>query len=175
VSAHREENVDDPGNLQNLLASLDAVARRYKKRVIVSTHPRTQKMLSRLKRSMLPRKVEFMKAVGFSDYVKLQQNAYCVLSDSGTLTEEASILAFPAVMIRQSHERPEGMDVGALIMSGLTPDRVVEAIKVTLDQRGAISTPAETPSDYDAQNVSFKVVRIIMSYVEYVNRTVWFK
>jgi UDP-N-acetylglucosamine 2-epimerase (non-hydrolysing) len=116
-----------------------------------------------------------MKAMGFSDYVKLQQNAYCVLSDSGTLTEESSILAFPAVMIRQSHERPEGMDVGALIMSGLTPERVVDAIKVTLDQRGTINAPVAAPSDYDPHNVSFKIVRIIMSYVEYVNRTVWFK
>jgi UDP-N-acetylglucosamine 2-epimerase (non-hydrolysing) len=175
VSAHREENIDDADNLRALLRSLDAVARRYKKRVIVSTHPRTQKKLSSVKRSALPRKAEFMIAMGFSDYIKLQQNAYCVLSDSGTLTEESSILGFPAVMIRQSHERPEGMDVGALIMSGLTPERVVDAIKVTLDQRGAISVPVESPRDYDAQNVSFKVVRIIMSYVEYVNRTVWFK
>jgi UDP-N-acetylglucosamine 2-epimerase (non-hydrolysing) len=175
VSAHREENVDDPVNLQDLLASLGAVARRYKKRVIVSTHPRTQKRLASLKRSALPPKVEFMKAMGFADYVKLQQNASCVLSDSGTLTEESSMLGFPGVMIRQSHERPEGMDEGTLIMSGLKPERVLEAIKVTLAHGAGTPWPLTAPHDYESQNVSLKIVRIITSYVDYVNRTVWFK
>jgi UDP-N-acetylglucosamine 2-epimerase (non-hydrolysing) len=175
VSAHREENVDDPVNLRDLLASLDALARRYKKRVIVSTHPRTQKKLASVKRSALPAKAEFMKAMGFPDYVKLQQNACCVLSDSGTLTEESSILGFPAVMIRQSHERPEGMEEGTLIMSGLKPERVLAAIKVTLDQWDTTARPFAAPPDYEAENVSLKIVRTIMSYVDYVNRTVWMK
>jgi UDP-N-acetylglucosamine 2-epimerase (non-hydrolysing) len=173
ASAHREENVDDPENLADLLASLDAVARRHRQRVIVSTHPRTRKRISSLKRTARPEKVEFMKAMGFADYVKLQQNATCVLSDSGTLTEESSILDFPAVMIRQSHERPEGMDEGALIMCGLKPERVLDAIGVTLKQRAAGG--ASAPPDYAPQNVSRKVLRIIMSYVDYVNRTVWMK
>ncbi|MGZ5234129.1 MAG: non-hydrolyzing UDP-N-acetylglucosamine 2-epimerase [Burkholderiales bacterium] len=175
VSAHREENVDDPVNLGDLLASLDALSRRYKKRVIVSTHPRTQRKLAGVKRSALPQKVEFMKAMGFADYVKLQQNACCVLSDSGTLTEESSILGFPAIMIRQSHERPEGMDEGTLIMSGLKPERVLAAIKVTHEQWDTTPRPFAAPPDYEAENVSLKVVRIIMSYVDYVNRTVWMK
>ena len=173
VSAHREENVDDPVNLPDLLASLDAVARRYRKRVIVSTHPRTRKKLASMKRSALPGKVDFMKAMGFTDYVTLQQNSYCVLSDSGTLTEESSILGFPAVMIRQSHERPEGMDEGTLIMSGLKPERVLQAIKVTLAHSAKTPWLFAPARDYEADNVSLKVVRIIMSYVEYVNRTVW--
>jgi UDP-N-acetylglucosamine 2-epimerase (non-hydrolysing) len=175
VSAHREENVDDADNLADLLASLDGVARRYRKRVIVSTHPRTRNRLSRIKRSALPAKAEFMKAMGFMDYVKLQQNAYCVLSDSGTLTEESAILAFPGVMIRQAHERPEGMDETAVIMSGLTPQRVLAAIEVAVAHYENDSRPFALPEDYAADNVSRKVLRIIMGHVEYVNRTVWFR
>ena len=175
VSAHREENVDDARNLADLLSSLDAVTRRHGKRVIVSTHPRTRKRLASVKRSALPAKVEFMKAMGFMDYVRLQQNAYCVLSDSGTLTEESAILAFPGVMIRQAHERPEGMDETAVIMSGLTPDSVLAAIEVSVSHYENNGRPFALPADYAADNVSRKVLRIIMSHVEYVNRTVWFK
>jgi UDP-N-acetylglucosamine 2-epimerase (non-hydrolysing) len=175
VSAHREENIDDPENLGNLLASLDAIVKKYRKRVIVSTHPRTRKKLATLDRKSLPAKVEFLKPLGFIDYIHLQRNAHCVLSDSGTLTEESSILGFPAVMLRQAHERPEGMDEGALIMSGLNPERVCAAIEVTLEHYDRDPRPFRMPPDYEADNVSRKVVRIILSYIEYINRTVWFK
>lgn len=173
VSAHREENIDSTVNLAALLASLDALSKRFRKRVIVSTHPRTRKKLAALGKAKLPLKVEFLKPLGFFDYVKLQTHAYCVLSDSGTLTEESSILGFPAVMIRQAHERPEGMDQGTLIMSGLTPANVVEAVKVSVSHYSAAPKPFSPPPDYDAQNVSRKVLRIILSYTDYVNRTVW--
>jgi UDP-N-acetylglucosamine 2-epimerase (non-hydrolysing) len=175
VSAHREENVDAPKNLADLLASLDAIARKYRKRVIVSTHPRTRKRLAALGRKALPAKVEFLKPLGFIDYVKLQTHAYCVLSDSGTLTEESSILSFPAVMIRQAHERPEGMDEGTLIMCGLEPRRVLAAIDVTISQYKRLERPFRLAADYEADNVSLKVARIVLGYIDYVNRTVWFK
>jgi UDP-N-acetylglucosamine 2-epimerase (non-hydrolysing) len=175
VSAHREENVDDPRNLADLLASLDGLTRHYDKRVIVSTHPRTRNRLGALERSALPGKVEFMKAMGFTDYVKLQQNAYCVLSDSGTLTEESSILAFPGVMLRQAHERPEGMDQATVVMSGLAPERVLDAVALSVSHYAGERRPFAIAPDYEALDVSRKVVRIITSYVDYVNRTVWFK
>ena len=173
VSAHREENIDNPANLSSLLASLEALTKRFRKRVIVSTHPRTRKKLAANRKSKLPTGVEFLKPLGFFDYVNLQTNAYCVLSDSGTLTEESAILGFPAVMIRQAHERPEGMDQGTLIMSGLTPAQVMEAVKVSVAQYADNPKPFAPPPDYDAGNVSQKVLRVILSYTDYVNRTVW--
>lgn len=175
VSAHREENVDSPRNLENLLASLDALARRYRKRIIMSTHPRTRKRLAAVSKRKLPARVEFLKPLGFFDYVRLQRDAACVLSDSGTLTEESSLLGFPAVMIRQAHERPEGMDEGTLIMSGLEPERVLAAVKATIAAYAGRPRPFATVADYQADNVSAKVLRIIMSYTDYVNRTVWSK
>jgi UDP-N-acetylglucosamine 2-epimerase (non-hydrolysing) len=173
VSAHREENVDDERNFADLLSSLGAIAKRYRRPVIVSTHPRTRNRLARLKRSSLPAKVEFMKAMGFIDYITLQRNAYCVLSDSGTLTEESAILAFPAVMIRQAHERPEGMDEATLIMGGLGTNRLLQAIEASVAHYAEGRRPLALPPDYRAKNVSMKVLRIIMSYIDYVNRTVW--
>lgn len=175
VSAHREENVDSPRNLENLLASLDTLARRYRKRIIMSTHPRTRKRLAAVSKRKLPARVEFLKPLGFFDYVRLQRDAACVLSDSGTLTEESSLLGFPAVMIRQAHERPEGMDEGTLIMSGLEPERVLAAVKATIAAYAGRPWPFSTVADYQADNVSAKVLRIIMSYTDYVNRTVWSK
>jgi UDP-N-acetylglucosamine 2-epimerase (non-hydrolysing) len=175
VSAHREENVDNPENFGNLLESLAALSRKYRKRIIMSTHPRTRKRLGALNKHKIPAKVEYLKPLGFLDYVRLQRDAYCVLSDSGTLTEESAILSFPAVMLRQAHERPEGMDQGTLIMSGLTPSHVVEAVKITVAQYAEASRPFAPPPDYDALNVSQKMLRIILSYTEYVNRTVWRK
>ena len=170
VSAHREENVDEEPNLRGLLASLDAVAAAYGKRLIVSTHPRTRKRLQAHGAVQLSPLVELMKPLGFFDYVKLQSKASCVLSDSGTLTEEASLLGFPAVMIRQAHERPEGMDEATVVMSGLDPQRVLDAVALSIAHRDA---PARVVPDYDTDDVSRKVVRIIMSYTDYVNRTVW--
>ena len=173
ISAHREENIDNPANLSALLASLETLIKHFGKRVIVSTHPRTRKKLAASRKSTLPTGVEFLKPLGFFDYVNLQTNAYCVLSDSGTLTEESAILSFPAVMIRQAHERPEGMDQGTVIMSGLTPAQVMEAVKVSVAQYADNPKPFAPPPDYDAGNVSQKVLRVILSYTDYVNRTVW--
>jgi len=174
VSAHREENIDSPNNFHDLVESLNCVAETYKKRIIVSTHPRTQKLLNE-SNYQFHTLIEFMKPLSFADYIKLQQNAYCVISDSGTITEESSILHFPAITIRQAHERPEGMDEGTLIMSGLKKENVLDAIKVVVSQYEENSQPMRTVSDYMSDNVSKKVVRIILSYTDYINRTVWKK
>jgi len=175
VSTHREENVDYGDNFASLLATLNAVAQRHGKRLIVSTHPRTRKRLESLGQVELSPLIELMKPLGFFDYVKLQMHASCVLSDSGTLTEEASILGFPGVMIRQAHERPEGMDEGTVIMSGLARDAVLDAIDVSIAHHCACPRPFRQIPDYAPDNVSRKVLRIILSYTDYVNRTVWRK
>jgi len=175
VSAHREENVDDPANFADLLGTLNAVAERYRKPVIVSTHPRTRARLESGRTRGVSARVRFLKPLGFPDYVKLQDAAYCTLSDSGTLTEESSILGFPAVMIRQAHERPEGMDEAAVIMAGLKPGRVLEAIDLAVAQHAGRGRAIRVVADYGADNVSAKVARIILSYTDYVNRTVWHK
>jgi UDP-N-acetylglucosamine 2-epimerase len=175
VSAHREENVDSPENFKDLLDSLAGIAQEFGRRVIVSTHPRTRKRLETSGSQFRDERVEFLKPLGFVDYIKLQSNAFCVISDSGTITEESSILNFPAIMIRQAHERPEGMEEGALIMSGLRRAGVIEAIKTVTTQWNESDQPFRTVADYDVTNVSRKVVRIVMSYVDYVNRTVWHK
>ena len=175
VSTHREENVDSEKNFSDLLASLDAIAKKYRKKVIVSTHPRTRKKLENIGFVNSNPMIEFMKPFGFMEYVKLQQNAFCVISDSGTITEESSILRFPAITIRQAHERPEGMDEGTLIMSGLNAERVLDAIDLVTSQYKENREVIRPIPDYAADNVSKKVVRIILSYTDYVNRTVWHK
>jgi UDP-N-acetylglucosamine 2-epimerase (non-hydrolysing) len=175
VSAHREENVDAELNLQDLLDSLNAIAEKYHKRVIVSTHPRTRKKLEQLRSKDLDTRIQFFKPLGFFDYIKLQMQSYCVISDSGTITEESSILNFPAVMIRQAHERPEGMDEGTLIMCGLKRERVLQSIDIVTAQHSNANRQFRLVPDYHAKNVSKKVVRIIVSYIDYVNRTVWYK
>jgi len=175
VSAHREENVDDPRNFRDLLKSLAAVSKCYGLKIIVSTHPRTRARLAAVKRPRGKAGIEFLKPLGFPDYVKLQTNARCVLSDSGTLTEESSILGFPAVMIRQAHERPEGMDEAAVIIAGLKPERVIEAVDLAIAHHTTGKKPFRVAADYKADNVSRKVVRIILGYTDYVNRTVWRK
>jgi UDP-N-acetylglucosamine 2-epimerase (non-hydrolysing) len=175
VSAHREENVDSPENLTNLLSSLNALAEKYNFPVIVSTHPRTQKRIDQLSGIVSHPLISFSKPFGFFDYNKLQLEAFCVVSDSGTITEESSLLNIPAITIRNAHERPEGMDVGTLIMSGLKPQNVLDAVHVvtTQYQQGARTLPAV--DDYEAGAVSKKVLRIVMSYIDYINRTVWRK
>ena len=173
ISAHREENIDSEENFRNLFDSLNTLAKKYKKPIIVSTHPRTRKKLDELKISGLDSRISLLKPLGFFDYVKLQQNAYCVVSDSGTITEESSILDFPAVTIRQAHERPEGMDEGTLIMCGLKSERIMESVDIVVSQHSKKKRQFKLISDYDADNVSKKVLRIIVSYVDYVNRTVW--
>jgi len=170
VSAHREENIDSEVNFKNLLNSLKAIADKYGRRVIVSTHPRTRKKLEAIGLENLHEKIEFLKPLGFFDYIKLQQEAFCVLSDSGTITEESSILNFPSIMIRQAHERPEGMDVGAVIMSGLSEERVISSIELATATHKPVNIV-----DYESKNVSIHVVKIIQSYTDYVNRTVWHK
>lgn len=175
VSAHREENVDSEANFSNLLQSLGAIAQKYDRPVIVSTHPRTRKKLEEKEIVGLDSRIRFMKPLGFLDYVKLQMNAACVVSDSGTITEESSILGFPAVTIRQAHERPEGMDEGTLIMCGLETGSVLKAIEVVTSQSADPAGGFRTVGDYDMENVSAKVLRIILSYTDYVNRTVWKK
>lgn len=175
VSAHREENVDGEDNFPTLLQSLNVIARKYRKTVIVSTHPRTRKKLEDVGFNDPDILIRFLKPLGFFDYVKLQMNAFCVISDSGTITEESSILNFPAVTIRQAHERPEGMDEGTVIMCGLRPEPVTDAIDTVISQHSRDERQFRLVPDYDIDNVSKKVVRIILSYTDYVNRTVWYK
>ena len=175
VSTHREENVDSEQNFSDLLESLNAIVKKFDKRVIVSTHPRTMKRLIEMDKINLNKKVEFMKPMGLFDYVKLQMDAYCVISDSGTITEESSILNFPAITIRQAHERPEGMDEGTLIMTGLKKDNVIESINVVVAQSNRKDRQFKLVKDYDVDNFSKKVVRIVFSYIDYINRTVWKK
>jgi len=173
VSAHREENVDVPGNLNTLLETLNALASEYNYPVVVSTHPRTRKRLDERGPGAINPQVRFEKAFGFFDYIRLQMEAHCVLSDSGTLTEEASLLNLPAIAIRNTHERPEGMDTGTLVMSGLTKERVLEAVRVVTVQHDRKHRVAAVPADYVSEQVSKQVLRVVMSYVDYVNRTVW--
>ncbi|MBI9033222.1 MAG: UDP-N-acetylglucosamine 2-epimerase (non-hydrolyzing) [Bacteroidales bacterium] len=175
LSTHREENVDSPENFSDLLNSLNDIVSKYDKRIIVSTHPRTMKKLEEIKGKELDKRIEFMKPLSFFDYIRLQMNAYCVISDSGTITEESSILNFPAITIRQAHERPEGMDEGTLIMSGLKSEMVMKSIEVVTSQHNEDVRQFRLVNDYDVDNFSKKVLRIILSYTDYINRTVWRK
>ena len=175
VSAHREENVDSEENFTELLNTLNVIASRYGCPIIFSTHPRTNKKLQERNTVELDSRIRFLKPLGFFDYVKLQMHAKCVVSDSGTITEESSILNFPAVTIRQAHERPEGMDEGTLIMCGLRAERVIESIDLVVTQFSKNPGSFRLVQDYDMDNVSQKMVRIIFSYIDYVNRTVWKK
>ena len=155
--------------------SLNKIAEKFKLPVIVSTHPRTKDRIGKMKNKIKTHKlINFLKPLGFFDYVKLQQDAFCVVSDSGTITEESSILKFPAIMIRKAHERPEGMDEGTLIMSGLNDNRIIESINVVTKQYANNVIP-KIVEDYNVDNVSQKVVKIILSYIDFVNRTVWKK
>jgi UDP-N-acetylglucosamine 2-epimerase (non-hydrolysing) len=172
ASAHREENVDEPARLRLLLGALEDVAQRFKRPVVVSTHPRTRKRLDALRGAKPHRLLRFIKPLGFGDYVRLQLEAACVLSDSGTLTEESSLLGFPAVMLREAHERPEGMDEGTVAMSGLNSERVLQCVEYAL--KGIRRRP-RVVQDYDVDDVAAKVVNAIHSYTDYVGRVVWRK
>jgi UDP-N-acetylglucosamine 2-epimerase (non-hydrolysing) len=174
VSAHREENIDYVDNVKNFIESLNSIAEKYDLPIIVSTHPRTKKRLDSIENKELNSKIQFLKPQGFFDYINLQINAKCVISDSGTISEESSILGFPAIMIRAAHERPEGMDYGTLIMSGLEKDRIIESIEIVVNQNKN-DIKSKIVKDYDVDNVSMKVTRTIISYIDYVNRTVWKK
>ncbi|MEY4495573.1 MAG: hypothetical protein RL744_637 [Pseudomonadota bacterium] len=175
VSAHREENIDSPQNMQDMIQTLNALAQEYKVPVIVSTHPRTKKKLDSMELGKLDPLVQFLKPFGFCDYIKLQMEALCVVSDSGTISEEGSLLNLPAITIRNAHERPEGMDVGTLIMSGLKKDRVLDAVKVIIAQHDKSKRVMHPVSDYEGGPVSKQILRIVLSYIDYVNRTVWSK
>lgn len=175
VSAHREENVDTPDNLRDLLDTLRALADHYGFPVIVSTHPRTRKRLEALGESLDHPLIRFVKPFGLLDYIKLQMSAFCVLSDSGTITEEASLLNLPAVTLRNAHERPEGMDEGTLIMSGLKRGSVMDAVRVVTNQHSREQRKVPLVPDYKGGPVSLQVVRVVLSYTDYINRTVWNK
>ena len=175
VSAHREENVDSEENLRDLLETLNALAENYNVPVIVSTHPRTRKRLDALSRVVPDTRVQFMKPFGFCDYIRLQMESLCVISDSGTITEEASLLNLPAITIRNAHERPEGMDAGTLIMAGLKKNRVLDAVRVIVAQYSREQHVTRPVQDYENPSVSKQVLRIVESYTDYVNRTVWRK
>ncbi len=174
LSSHREENVDSPDRLKKLILCLEKLIEDYDKDIIFSVHPRTMKRLEDLKIKNLNPKIKFMKAMGLVDYIKLQIEAFCIISDSGTISEEASLLKLPAVTIRQAHERPEGMDEGLLIMSDLDPEKLSQAVKIVTSsyKEGIKAKPVQ---DYLGGKVSKKVVNIIHSYTDYVNRTIWNK
>jgi UDP-N-acetylglucosamine 2-epimerase (non-hydrolysing) len=172
VSYHREENVDSEKNFNNFISILNEISELYKYPVIVSTHPRTRKRIN-INKPVISNGVQFLKPLGFNDYVTLQVNSRIVLSDSGTISEESSILNFPALNLREAHERPEAMEEASVIMTGLNIERVFQALSILQEQgRNQIRT-LRPVSDYSMPNVSEKVVRIILSYTDYVNRVVW--
>lgn len=175
MSIHREENVDSPRNFTDLLESIDELTLKYNMPIIISTHPRTRNKLKEIGYENKNPLIRFSKPYGFHEYNNLQMNAFCVISDSGTIAEEGSILNLPAVTIRQAHERPEGMDETTVIMSGLNKNRVLEAVEVATTHNKEKVRSIKPVKDYEADNVSKKILRIILSYTDYINRTVWHK
>ena len=174
VSSHREENINSEKNFMGLIESLNAIADQYKMPIIVSTHPRTRNMIDAKKVEVRP-EVQFLKPLGFHDYNALQMHSYAVLSDSGTISEESSILNFRALNIRDAHERPEAMEEASVMMVGLSSERIMQGLVQVQQQKVAKERNFRPVSDYSMPNVSEKVVRIILSYVDYVNRVVWSK
>ena len=174
ISAHREENVDAPDRLGRLIAVVNSLVQSYDLPAVFSVHPRTRQRLESAPELRLDARVRAIAPLGFLDYARLQSESFCVISDSGTLTEESALLGFPAVTIRQAHERPEGMDQGTLVMSDLSMQRVQDAVRVVSAQASQPGIRLCPPPDYLVDDVSSKVLRIIVSYVDYVRRTVWF-
>ncbi len=176
VSIHREENVDSLDKLSAILNTLDVIVDSYQLPMIVSTHPRTKKMLNKFNLDSVKKKqIQFLKPFGFLDYVKLQENAYCVLSDSGSITEESSILNFPALNLRDAHERPEGFEESSVMMVGLKSEGILNALEIIKDQKRGSQRDLNIVPEYNVNNVSKKIVRIIESYTDYINRVVWKK
>ncbi len=175
VSTHREENVDSKENLIDLLDTLEHLADKFSFPIIVSVHPRTAKRLKDIGKKKMNDLIKLLKPFGLMDYIKLQMSAYCVISDSGTITEEASLLNLPAITIRNAHERPEGMDKGTVIMSGLKKDRVINSINIVVSQFLEDERVIPPVPDYESKVVSKQISRIVMSYIDYINRTVWSK
>lgn len=174
VSSHREENINSEKNFNGLIESLNAIAEKYKFPIIVSTHPRTRNMIDKKQVQVRP-EIQFLKPLGFHDYNALQMNSYAVLSDSGTISEESSILNFRALNIRDAHERPEAMEEASVMMVGLSPERILQGLVQVQEQKIHEDRNFRTVADYSMPNVSDKVVRIILSYTDYVNRVVWSK
>ncbi len=175
MSIHREENVDSEENFNDLLESIDGLSDTFNLPIIISTHPRTRIKLDELNYVNKNPLIRFSKPYGFHDYNNLQLNAFCVISDSGTIAEEGSILNLPAVTIRQAHERPEGMDETTVLMSGLKKERVLESVHIATSHNNSEARSIKPVKDYQADNVSKKILRIIVSHIDYVNRTVWKK
>lgn len=175
VSIHREENVDSEKNLLMLIDTINAIASKYNLPVIISTHPRTKKRIKQIKNLKIHKNVRYLKPFGFHDYISLQINSKCVISDSGTITEESSMLNFPAITIRNSHERPEGMDVGTLIMSGLKKQRVLESMNMAMKYHDPEKRIFPNIIDYENINASKHILRIVLSYVDFINRNIWHK
>ncbi|MCD9616551.1 non-hydrolyzing UDP-N-acetylglucosamine 2-epimerase [Chryseobacterium gleum] len=174
VSSHREENINSEKNFLGLMESLNAIAEKFGYPIIVSTHPRTRNMIDKMKISVRP-EVQFLKPLGFHDYNALQMRSYAVLSDSGTISEESSILNFRALNIREAHERPEAMEEASVMMVGLSPERILQGLVQLQQQKTGKERNYRPVSDYSMPNVSEKMVRIILSYTDYVNRVVWRK
>ena len=172
VSAHREENISSEKNFNGLIESLNAIADKYKMPIIVSTHPRTRNMIDKMQVEVRP-EVHFLKPLGFHDYNALQMRSYAALSDSGTISEESSILNFRALNLRQAHERPEAMEEASVMMVGLSPERIMQGLTQVLRQEVGADRNFREVGDYSMPNVSEKVVRIILSYTDYINRVVW--
>lgn len=172
VSAHREENINSEKNFRGLMTTLNLIAEKYGFPIIVSTHPRTRNMINKMQIEMSP-EIEFLKPLGFHDYNALQKNSYAVLSDSGTISEESSILNFRALNIREAHERPEAMEEASVMMVGLSPERIMQGLVQVLQQKTGKERNFRPVGDYSMPNVSDKVVRIILSYTDYIKRVVW--
>jgi UDP-N-acetylglucosamine 2-epimerase (non-hydrolysing) len=172
VSAHREENINSQKNFKGLMDSLNLIAEKYGYPIIVSTHPRTKKMIDSKQIEMHP-EIQFLKPMGFNDYNALQMKSFAVLSDSGTISEESSTLNFPALNIREAHERPEAMEEASVMMVGLNPERIMQGLVQLQSQKRGVERNFRPVADYSMPNVSDKMVRIILSYTDYIKRTVW--